>query len=586
MKKLLQIVLFLWLLWLPIHAFAMNSNIENAYQQLLDKLDLKYPLEVQQDILKDLSGRIEVFSENNNNSWLTPLLDDLQSLNNEKLYELWLGFELKVGTQKVQELREIAAFKATLANRTHPSHINNLISSKIRYINTNTGREFLDGNDIKRVLYSSYIPITASNASRLEQNTGIIVFDDSDGYRFIENYDFETKTPYSQLIDLFDIFLTENHRVSEKNGSYFAYNFINFRFFEDKYWVYPSSLETSWFDFKTTILYKRSDGGYNFVTDYDEYKISQSDILFGVPEKHLLLDNLREDAKFETSDISAQLTRLKDLSNELTRWKNREQSIQSIYAWILNNIEYSSVIDLNDEKIFSWIETFKNRQWVCTWYTKLTSYLFYFAGYNDVEVIRWHVIDAQDFPQIWHAWLKIGDLYYDPTFDDPVGAQTTRDESEYKYFWLPKDIFYANRYEYWDLPEFLNTASKKEINTHIFNKLTDLVPKYESSMQDFPVFWEVNFRNNNNISINTTITPDLLAQTIWSFTVNNNSFSFSDATGTTKRISWFNYYPLRNDNISSVLNILSYDTDDLTLFNWQTESGEYEWRLAYNLQLR
>jgi len=30
------------------------------------------------------------------------------------------------------------------------------------------------------------------------------------------------------------------------------------------------------------------------------------------------------------------------------------------------------------------------------------------------------VIDAADFPNIGHAWLRIDDKYYDPTFDDPV----------------------------------------------------------------------------------------------------------------------------------------------------------------------
>lgn len=47
-------------------------------------------------------------------------------------------------------------------------------------------------------------------------------------------------------------------------------------------------------------------------------------------------------------------------------------------------------------------------------------YMLNYAGVHDVEVIRGHVIDAQDFPTIGHAWIRIGDRYYDPTFDDPI----------------------------------------------------------------------------------------------------------------------------------------------------------------------
>jgi transglutaminase/protease-like cytokinesis protein 3 len=43
-----------------------------------------------------------------------------------------------------------------------------------------------------------------------------------------------------------------------------------------------------------------------------------------------------------------------------------------------------------------------------------------FAGIEDIEHIRGYVIDAVDFPQIGHAWVRIGNRYYDPTFDDPI----------------------------------------------------------------------------------------------------------------------------------------------------------------------
>jgi len=586
MKKIIQILITLLIAFIPLSLFAIDAKIETAYNQLISKLDKKYSTQSQQLILKDLHAKIEEFSQKPNYINLKPVLDDLQVLNNEKLYQIWLDLELSPASQKIQELRDISAFKNSIPKRDIPSYISNLLSSNIRYIPTDDTREFYENNQIKRIIYSSYIPITESNASRLKNDAWIIIYDSSSWYRFIQEYSFEVKIPYSELAENFEVYLTENHKVSERSDWFYGYNFVNFQFYQDTYGIYPSTLETSWFNYDTTLLYKKVDGWYNFVTEYDNYKIAESSDVFGIPEKHLLLDYLREDAKFETTDISSQLRSIRSLSQSLTAWKNRQESIESIYAWILWNIEYSQVIDITDEKIFSGIETFKNKQWVCTWYTKLSSYLFYFAGYHDVEVIRGHVIDAQDFPQIGHAWLKIWDLYYDPTFDDPVWAQNTKQPWDYKYFGLPKDIFYANRYEYGDLPEYLNTATDYEIRQHIFTKLTNLIPKYQNTLSNYPVFWEVLFRNTYNVPVSNPITPEILSQSIWSFTVANNSFRYTDSTGTQRQITWLRYYPLTQQNTSSVLDILWYNTDDITLFNWQTKSGNFEWRLAYELETK
>lgn len=585
MKKIILVLSTLFISLMPMSLFAIDTKVETAYNQLILKLDRKYSLETQQLILKDLNKRLEEFSWKSNYRELKSVLDDVAMLNNEKLYQIWLQLELRPTNQKIQELRDISVFKNSIPKRDLPDYITNIVSSRIRYIDTDDSREFFENNQIKRVIYSSYIPITESNASRLKNSNWIIIYDSSSWYRFIQEYSFEVKVPYSELAEKFSIYLTENHRVSQRGDSFYGYNFVNFQFYEDTYGIYQSTLEASWFNYDMTLLYKRQDGWYNFVTDYNSYKIAESSEVFGLPEKHLLLDYLREDAKFETPDISSQLASIKALSRSLTAWKNRQESIENIYAWILWNIEYTQNIDITDEKIFSGIETFKNKQWVCTWYTKLSSYLFYFAGYHDVEVIRWHVIDAQDFPQIWHAWLKIWELYYDPTFDDPIWAQNTKQPDQYKYFWLPKDIFYANRYEYGDLPEFLNTASDAEIRKHIFTKLSNLIPKYRNSLSNYPVFWEVLFRNTYKIPVSSSITPELVASKIWSYNVDNNSFRFSE-NGTERRISQIRYFTLTPKNTQQVLDSIWYDTSDVYLFNWQTESGSREWRLWYDLEIK
>jgi hypothetical protein len=435
-------------------------------------------------------------------------------------------------------------------------------------------------------MYSSYFPVNSSTVSALKNKSWIIIYDaDSWEYRLVETYTFDEKIPYSKMTNLFPHYFTDDFRVHDIDGKYYGYNFIHYKFYEDIYWAYQTQLDSSWFSYDSTLLYKLDDGTFNFVVDYDIFPITDTQNIFWSPEKHLLLDYLREDTKYQSNDISGEILKIKDISSNLTSWVSKQQWIKNIYNWILNNIEYSQSIDLSDEKIFSGIETFHNNDGVCTGYTKLSAYLFYFAWYYDVEVIKWHVIDAADFPQIWHAWLRIWDLYYDPTFDDPIWATNTKSPDQYKYFGLPKDIFYANRFEYGDLPEIFETASKSQIDQHIFNTLSNLIPKYQNSIDNYPVFNGVQFKNTYNISAGTTITPEVLKSKIWSYTVENNSFKFQE-NGTTKTITGLRYYTINEQNTEAVLDILLYNSDNATLFNWQTESWLYEWRLAYELETR
>lgn len=260
MKYLLYIASILIACIIPIQSFAIDAKVSSAYTQLLTKLEQKYSLDMQETILKDLHNRLESFSENTSKTTLISIVDDLQSLNNEKLYDIWLKNELSPVNQKVQELREISAFKALLTNRTLPSYVSDILSSNTRYIKTDDKRQFTENNEIKRIVYSSYIPVSQSNASRLKNKSGIIIYDQASGYRFIETYSFETKIPYSQLASRFEVYLTNNHKISTTQESIYAYNFLNFRFFQDKYGAYESDLNTSGFSYDTTLLYKREDG--------------------------------------------------------------------------------------------------------------------------------------------------------------------------------------------------------------------------------------------------------------------------------------------------------------------------------------
>jgi len=485
-------------------SYAVDNRVQSAYSKFSRSIENKYSSDKQHTILKSVRERVwELIEANRFSSSTLSLLQDLEALNNEAMYDRWLESETD---QSVQ---------VALENR-------------------------LGGE--------------------------------------------KDKLPFSELSWEFQWFFTPNVKTQEKAWVYYGYNFNNFRYYNDPYGVYERDLQASGFERSSDYIYRGENGRYNFITDITEQKLVSREDIFWLPDKHLVLDALREDSKFPTSDMSDTLSQIATISKNLSRWKSKREATQAIYGWILENISYSTNFNLSDEKIFSAIETFKNKQWVCTGYTKLMLYMLSFAGVYDVEVIRGQVIDASDFPKIGHAWIRIGDKYYDPTFDDPVWAVDTKTPSEYTYYWLPKDIFYANRFEYADLPEWFENKSELEIRQYIFNYLSQLLPKYEWQEDYDNVFAPIKFRLDNNISPLTIITPDILAQKI-GFYSSDDTFRYQK-NGEMKQINNIKYFVIDDQSTEQVLKQLQYDADSLTLFNWQTESWAQEWRLAYKLDER
>ncbi len=273
-------------------------------------------------------------------------------------------------------------------------------------------------------------------------------------------------------------------------------------------------------------MYKTPEGKYNFVTSYTERKLASITQMFGVSQKELFLKYMLSDGKHLASDISKNMQAIASMTLALPKTKTQQETIAQIYAWILENIEYSTIENLEDTEMFSAGEAFQRKDGVCTAYSKLMVYMMLYKNIYDVEMIEGHVIDAQDFPKVGHAWVRHVQEYYDPTFDDPIGATTTKTPEEYRYYKLPQDIFYANRFLYDALPEMFKTASKQQISQYIFNGLSNLLNSYGERAYDYLVFAPVTFRNTYNISANTTLTPEILAQKIGNYTVEDNSFRF------------------------------------------------------------
>jgi len=199
-----------------------------------------------------------------------------------------------------------------------------------------------------------------------------------------------------------------------------------------------------------------------------------------------------------------------------------------------------------------------------------------FAWVSDVRVIKWNVLDAPDFPNIGHAWVQIGYRFYDPTFDDPVWALKTKSYSDYKYFALPKDLFYTNRYNFWTLPSYLKSESIEARKNFINKNLSKLSSKYKNN--NYLLLKPFDFRNNNNIAYNEQISIDKLKEILPYYEVNDNKIIENNEE---KVISDLKFYTVNNTNVENLLDQIKYNLNWYKLLKWDN----WSYRLAYKLYL-
>ena len=377
-----------------------------------------------------------------------------------------------------------------------------------------------------------------------------------------------------------DIFLEDE--------TWYTYNFITYKFFDTQD-IKLNDLKHNNINTQTDLLFLKDDWELGFVEKsmYKKVKLIPDEIIKGTANKYNILVEIKDDKKSLTTNTDLLFKQLKEKSIELTKWLSKEEKIKAIYNYILENIHYTENLDfksietLENKRIFSWIETFKNKSWVCEWYTKLFMYMLNFAWVSDIEVIRGFVIDAIDFPEIWHAWVKIWDKYYDPTFDDPIGLKDTKKFKDYKFFGLPQDLLYTNRFTYDDTPEELKTKSMEYRKGFIDKRLAWLVKKYENN--DFLLLKPFTFRQKNNIDFNENINLENFSKILPIYEVNN--FHFTEKW-ISKGITKLKFYTIKEETLESLIEQLDYNLEWHYFFKWHTEGWEYEYRLWYDLEFQ
>lgn len=365
--------------------------------------------------------------------------------------------------------------------------------------------------------------------------------------------------------------------IIKENGVWYTYIFEKKYYFENIAKVNKETLEYNWLTWDDVLVYYQWDR-VTFVKEYTKKKLISDYIIYGIPNKYDFLLTLKNNKIFTTWDDDIQFKKLKEVSLNLTKWiyKN-DKKIEKIYWYIVENIDYTPNFTLDDYRIFSGIETFTNKDWVCEWYVEMFNIMLAFNNIES-EILTWDVINAQDFPKIWHAWVKIWDKYYDPTFDDPIWLDEDYKLEEYNYYKMPEDLFYTNRYNYWETPESIKETSLSFRENLIKRNLSKLVTKYKG--KKYNILNPFYFREENSIEYNKDININDLIDILWVTKMKDFKIEENWKTKYVKNIS---YIWLSDSDIETFLNQVDYNLDWYTLIEWTKEDSTIEYVITNNI---
>lgn len=377
----------------------------------------------------------------------------------------------------------------------------------------------------------------------------------------------------NKIYNSFEKKVLKNNNMFLENWVWYTYTYTQYKGLWKWTVLSKNDLKNAWINTSTTILLLDNDWVL-FVTDYKKVKLISDSIISWITNKQEFLRQLADDKKSLNTDTDKLFLELKTETLKLTKWLSESEKILKIYGYILKNISYSKTFSTDNKKIFSWISTYENKDWICLGYSKLDLYMLSFAWVSNVEVKTWYVLDSPVFPDIGHAWIKIWDKYYDPTYDDPIWTTKTKTYNQYKYFGLPKDLFYTNKYDFWTLPSYLETKSLKDRKNLINDNLSKISSKYEN--KNYILLKPFTFRKDNSLTYNEKITVETIKNIIPSYNVTNYKYKDNNQV---KSITNLNYYTINNSNVETLLKQIDYNLDWYKLFKWD----DWTYRLSYNV---
>ena len=421
--------------------------------------------------------------------------------------------------------------------------------------------------ELKRLNSLKIISFNSENTTNIEKNDEKIV----------ENLVSTKKYTYNDLEKIFTNVYDVKSPFFIENWEYFSYRFNKYLVFDWVDSLYWRDLIYNKINNKTTLFIK--DGWkYYFSNDFSKVRIIWEDLIKNISNKDEVLKYLLDDTKYSAINYDEYFKQINVITNELIKWKNTDdEKILAIYKWVIDNVNYYTNYKDWNTRIFSWIFTFTDGEWVCDWYTKLFLYMLSLAWISDVEVIRWFAYDNTDFPDFWHAWVRIWEYYYDPTFDDPLWSDNSK--REYLYYKLPKELLYVNRFEWIKIIDNLDKVSLEDRKKLVLKNMYALYEKYK----DYTLMKNIKNRIYLWLSYDESLTLDKLKDKMWYYKVVN--FTLYDTNWYSKDISSLKYYKITQDVLDVLLLDKNIDVSKMYLLEW-SDSNWTEYRLAYDLEFR
>lgn len=569
-----------------ISLFLTFFNVSYSYNKTeLDLAYSKFYLKIEKNLkdedkiissLEKFDLKISNLLTKTKSSFQLQVLNDLLAINKSKLASLRI--------KKIQKNIE-----ENIVNNT--SFVSELVDAWYKSIILNDSLEYKD-NWTYRFLFKKYYKLNKDNYNYFIKNklNNWYVVRYKWSFLVTNDYKIEKKYTYEELYSLF------NNKVDYRDPyiliawDYYTYKYNYYMFFDQPDWLYLSDLERNKISLEKTLLIRNIDWKYFFSNDYKKIRLVSEKIVKDVTNKKEFFYNILDDNRNFENNYDDILLDIKNVTLNLIKdKKSDEEKIQTIYKWVVDNITYYKNYNDWNKQIFSWILTYKNKTWVCYWYAKIFSYMLSFAQIEDVEIKRWFAFDSVYFPNFWHAWVRIWNYYYDPTFDDPVW-NTQEEKNEFIYYKLPYDLMYVNRFDWTQIPKeynWLDLNSRKKI---VLKNMYTIYEKYKN----YALMSKVKNRIKLWLKYDDDLTINTLKEKLPFYEVNNYIFYDNsgkkyliaelDNSGKKYLITEVKYYVLNDWNIDDILIDNNIDLNNAKLLKWRTESWSIEYRLAYNLK--
>lgn len=268
-------------------------------------------------------------------------------------------------------------------------------------------------------------------------------------------------------------------------------------------------------------------------------------------QKEFLKEKLKE---YRTYDYLISQINNQDIT-EWVFWTNltgNDLIIFKTYKWIVENINYdssardeilnslntsnsSTLKSLSQDKSHLWLYTLTRKLWVCDWISILFSELLKLQ-WVDSEIVTWR----DNKSGIWHALVKIGSTYYDPTneisrLDVYNTSRLVKDtEAFYNLSKINLDVYFTEILTSEDSKNFV-TSSDSKIRTKIEENLKTILTSNPSFIYYF--LWT----EDNLLTENTNLTNVTTWETEFDKDISNTIYKSDNFERINSKVKWESY---------------------------------------------